>query len=43
MSKTGPNRHASAEVDEYVAAQADLFRETLEQLREIVRQIAAGT
>ena len=42
MSRTGTNGHASAEFDEYVTAQADMFRETLEQLREIVRQIAAG-
>lgn len=40
MSKTGPNRHAPAEVDAYLAAQADAFRETLEQLREIIRRIA---
>ena len=40
MSRPKPNRHAPAEVDEYLAAQADGFRETLEDLREIVRRVA---
>ena len=39
MSKPGPNRHAPAEVDEYLAAQADEFRASLEQLRAIIRRV----
>ena len=40
MSKPQPNRHAPTEVDEYVAAQGEGFRETLEELRAIVRRVA---
>ena len=42
MSKAGPKRHASAEVDEVLAVQADEFRETFEQLREIINRMAPG-
>ncbi len=40
MSKPKPTRHAPQEVDEYLAAQEDGFRETLQQLREIIRRVA---
>ncbi len=40
MSKPKPSRHAPEEVDAYLAALPDDFRATLQQLREIVRQIA---
>ncbi len=40
MSKPKPTRHAPQEVDAYLAAQEDGFRETLEQLREIIRRVA---
>ena len=40
MSKPKPTRHAPAEVDEYLAAQAPEFRVTLEQLRELIRAVA---
>jgi len=40
MSKPTPTRHAPQEVDAYLAAQEDGFRETLEQLREIIRRVA---
>ncbi len=40
MSKSGPNRQAPAEVDEYLAAQAEDFRATLEQLRAIIKATA---
>ena len=40
MSKPKPTRHAPAEVDDYLAAQGEEFRATLEQLREIIRRVA---
>ena len=40
MSKPKPTRQAPQEVDAYLAAQEDGFRETLEQLREIIRRVA---
>ena len=40
MSKPKPTRHAPAEVDEYLGAQAPEFRATLEQLRAIIRAAA---
>ena len=40
MSKPKPDRQAPAEVDAYLAAQADGFRETLEALRVIIRRVA---
>ena len=40
MSKPKPTRHAPQEVDAYLAAQEDGFRETLEQLRDIIRRVA---
>lgn len=40
MSKPKPTRHAPAEVDAYLAAQAPEFRHTLEQLRGVIRRVA---
>lgn len=40
MSKPKPSRQAPQEVDAYLAAQENGFRETLEQLREIIRRVA---
>ena len=40
MSRPKPTRHAPAEVDKYLAEQAAGFRETLEQLRGIIRAVA---
>ena len=40
MSRPKPTRHAPAEVDAYLAAQAPAFRDTLEQLREIIIRVA---
>ncbi|MCY4021278.1 MAG: DUF1801 domain-containing protein [Chloroflexi bacterium] len=40
MSKPKPTRQAPQEVDAYLAAQEDGFREALEQLRQIIRRVA---
>lgn len=40
MRKSKPTRHAPAEVDEYLAAQAPVFRQTLAQLRDIITRVA---
>ena len=40
MSEPKPTRHVPQEVDDYLAAHEDGFRETLEQLRDIIRRVA---
>ena len=40
MTKPKPSRHAPAEVDAYLAAQAPEFRATLAELRDIIKRVA---
>ena len=40
MSRPKPTRHAPAEVDDYLAAKAPAFRQTLAQLRDIIKRVA---